>query len=411
MRYHEEPAPWDDGEYNTGRTKPPKSHRGVVALLLIAVILLIGLSTMLGFSSLRLFQQLNEQRTEQTICFGTAETPTEASSLVTISAVQDSAAVSAGFPALAQEEEGLSLQEIYVKCIPSVASIITKTRSGTATGTGVIYSENGYIVTNYHVIEGGESYTVQLTDDRVLSATLVGDDPTSDLAVLQVNAADLTSAVFGNSDALQVGDAVVAIGDPLGVEYRGTMTDGIVSAINRNVSLDGRTMNLIQTNAALNSGNSGGPLINSLGQVIGINTVKIGAFADKAGVEGLGFAIPSTVVKDIVDQIISQGYVSGRPYLGITGENLSIFYQRYYRLPDGMYISAVAEGSNAAAAGITAGDILLSIDDTRIYTQSDLDTLLYSYTAGDEVTIVIYRGGYTMQATITLEEAKSTASG
>lgn len=411
MRYHEEPAPWDDGEYNTGRTKPPKSHRGIVALLLIAVILLIGLSTMLGFSSLRLFQQLNEQRTEKTICFGTAETPTEASSLVPINAVQDSAAASAGFPALAQAEEGLSLQEIYVKCIPSVASIITKTYSGTATGTGVIYSESGYIVTNYHVIEGGESYTVQLTDDRVLSATLVGDDPTSDLAVLQVNATGLTSAVFGDSDALQVGDAVVAIGDPLGVEYRGTMTDGIVSAINRNVNLDGRTMNLIQTNAALNSGNSGGPLINSLGQVIGINTVKIGAFADKAGVEGLGFAIPSTVVKDIVDQIIFQGYVSGRPYLGITGENLSIFYQRYYRLPDGMYISAVAEGSNAAAAGIAPGDILLSIDDTRVYSQSDLDTLLYGYTAGDEVTIVIYRGGYTMQATITLEEAKSTASG
>lgn len=411
MRYHEEPAPWDDGEYNTGRTKPPKSHRGIVALLLIAVILLIGLSTMLGFSSLRLFQQLNEQRTEKTICFGTAETPTEASSLVPINAVQDSAAASAGFPALAQAEEGLSLQEIYAKCIPSVASIITKTYSGTATGTGVIYSESGYIVTNYHVIEGGESYTVQLTDDRVLSATLVGDDPTSDLAVLQVNATGLTSAVFGNSDALQVGDAVVAIGDPLGVEYRGTMTDGIVSAINRNVNLDGRTMNLIQTNAALNSGNSGGPLINSLGQVIGINTVKIGAFTDKAGVEGLGFAIPSTLVKDIVDQIISQGYVSGRPYLGITGENLSIFYQRYYRLPNGMYISAVAEGSNAAAAGIAPGDILLSIDDTRVYTQSDLDTLLYGYTAGDEVTIVIYRGGYTMQATITLEEAKSTASG
>lgn len=411
MRYHEEPAPWDDGEYNTGRTKPPKSHRGIVALLLIAVILLIGLSTMLGFSSLRLFQQLNEQRTEKTICFGTAETPTEASSLVTINAVQDSAVASAGFPALAQAEEGLSLQEIYVKCIPSVASIITRTYSGTATGTGVIYSESGYIVTNYHVIEGGESYTVQLTDDRVLSATLVGDDPTSDLAVLQVNAAGLTSAVFGDSDALQVGDAVVAIGDPLGVEYRGTMTDGIVSAINRNVNLDGRTMNLIQTNAALNSGNSGGPLINSLGQVIGINTVKIGAFADKAGVEGLGFAIPSTVVKDIVDQIIFQGYVSGRPYLGITGESLSIFYQRYYRLPDGMYISAVAEGSNAAAAGIAPGDILLSIDDTRVYSQSDLDTLLYGYTAGDEVTIVIYRGGYTMQATITLEEAKSTASG
>ena len=237
----------------------------------------------------------------------------------------------------------------------------------------------------------------------------MGSDPTSDLAVLQVNATDLTPAEFGDSDDVYVGDDVVAIGDPLGVEFRGTMTNGIVSAINRNVNVNGRTMNLIQTNAALNSGNSGGPLINSCGQVIGINTTKIGTFTDSAGVEGLGFAIPSAVVKDIVSQILNQGYVSGRPFLGITGERLSVFYQRYYRLPAGLYVTAVAEGSSAADVGIVPGDILLSIDGTNIHTQNELDTALYHYAAGDQMDIVIYRSGYTLQATLTLAELGKAA--
>ena len=401
MRYREEPAPWDDGEYNTGRTKPPKSHRTLIALLLIAIIILTGISTLLGFSNLRLFRQLSDQ----TICYGTAqEVPAVTGNLVAIDAVQEDDAHTQSFPELTQPQEGMCLQDIYTKCIPSVVSITTHTRSGTATGTGVVFSADGYIVTNYHVIDGGERYTVLLTDQRELPAVLVGDDPTSDLAVLRVNADDLEPAEFGDSDTLRVGDSVVAIGDPLGVEYRGTMTDGIVSAINRNVNLNGRTMNLIQTNAALNSGNSGGPLINSCGQVIGINTIKVAAFADKAGVEGLGFAIPSTVVKDIVGQIISQAY------LGIQGESLSIFYQRYYRLPAGLFIKEVASDSAAAKAGVLQGDILISLDNTRVYSQSDLDTLLYGYTAGDQVEIVIYRSGYTMQATVTLEEVRSTGS-
>ena len=407
MRNHEETSPWDDGEYNTGRTKPPKSHRTLIAVLLVLVIVLTGLSTLLGFSSIRLFQQLNSQSAENdaTVCYNTVQETTAESSLVPVETTAETAAPETVAPV--QETASLTLQEIYQKCIPSVASITTTTKSGSATGTGVILSSDGYIVTNYHVIEDGVSYTVQLTDDRILSANLIGDDPTGDLAVLKVEADDLVSAEFGDSDTLQVGDSVVAIGDPLGVEYRGTMTNGIVSAINRNVNVNGRTMNLIQTNAALNSGNSGGPLINDRGQVVGINTVKIGAFEDKAGVEGLGFAIPSTIVKDIVTQIISQGYVSGRPWLGITGESLSLFYQRYYRLPAGLYISEVEEGSSAAKAGIAVGDILLSIDDTSIYSQSDLETLLYSYSAGDSITIVIYRSGFRMQATVTLEEARS----
>ena len=314
------------------------------------------------------------------------------------------------FPPLATGTGGLTLQEIYVKCIPSVVSITSEYRNGKSTGTGVILTGDGYIVTNDHVIENGERITVQLTDDRVCAARLVGTDKASDLAVLQISAEGLTSAELGDSDALRVGDSVVAIGDPLGVEYRGTMTDGIVSAINRNVNVNGRSMNLIQTNAALNSGNSGGPLINSCGQVIGINTMKIGAFTNSAGVEGLGFAIPSTMVKDIVEQIITQGYVSGRPWLGITGESISLFYQRYYRLPSGMYIADVAENSNAAKAGLQVGDILISVDGTKVYSQTDLDTLLYHYSAGDTVTIIIYRGGYTMQTDIVLEEAGTAQS-
>ena len=403
MKYHEEPAPWDDGEYNTGRTTPPKSHRGIIALLLIAVILLIGLSTLLGFSSLRLFQQLNEQRAAaETICYGTAEEPTVAGSLVPIDAVQETVAVSAG---PAPEADGtLSLQDIYVKCIPSVVSITTQSRGGSATGTGVIASQDGYIVTNYHVIEGGESYTVQLTDDRVLSAGLVGSDPTSDLAVLHIDADGLTSAEFGDSDVLRVGDSVVAIGDPLGVEYRGTMTNGIVSAINRNVNVNGRPMNLIQTNAALNSGNSGGPLINSMGQVIGINTMKIGAFADSSGVEGLGFAIPSATVQEIVNQLLTQGYVSGRPWLGIEGESFSTFYQRFYRIPRGVYITSVQSGSPAGTAGLQSGDIIVSVDGTAVSDMEDLDSLLYAHIPGDTMTLTIYRSGRQGDVTVTLTE-------
>lgn len=407
MRYREEPAPWDDGEYNTGYTTPPKSHRTFIALLLIAVIILIGLSTLLGVSNLRLFQQLNQQKAEPTICYSTADSVVD-SEFVPID-VEQTANESIGFPALAEQEDTLTLREIYIKCSPSVVSITSESRSGSSSGSGVIFSEDGYVVTNYHVIENGESYTVLLADDRSQPARLVGSDPTSDLAVLQVNATDLTPAEFGDSDDVYVGDDVVAIGDPLGVEFRGTMTNGIVSAINRNVNVNGRTMNLIQTNAALNSGNSGGPLINSCGQVIGINTTKIGTFTDSAGVEGLGFAIPSAVVKDIVSQILNQGYVSGRPFLGITGERLSVFYQRYYRLPAGLYVTAVAEGSSAADVGIVPGDILLSIDGTNIHTQNELDTALYHYAAGDQMDIVIYRSGYTLQATLTLAELGKAA--
>jgi len=392
--------------YGTGQTQPPKSHGGVIAVLLIVVIFLVGTVSVLGLMNVRLFKQLQEQSSTEVISF--ADTPEETLTAPTVGQTQPVPTATQETIEFNQGQAGgqqMSLQDIYETCIPSVVSITTKLYAGSSSGTGVVLSANGYIVTNYHVIENAQSINVLLTDNRQLAARIVGSDPVSDLAVLSVEADDLVSAQFGDSESLRVGDAVVAIGDPLGVEYRGTMTNGIISAINRNVSVNGRSMNLIQTNAALNSGNSGGPLINACGQVIGINTIKIGAFADSAGVEGLGFAIPSATVKDIVTQIISQGYVSGRPRLGITGESISLFYQRYYRLPAGLFVTDIAPGSNVEQAGLEVGDVLISVDGNKVYSQNDLDTLLYQYSAGDVVTLVIYRGGRTMQADIPLEEA------
>ena len=216
----------------------------------------------------------------------------------------------------------------------------------------------------------------------------------------------LTPAQFGDSSTLRVGDTVVAIGDPLGVELRGTYTNGIISAINRDVEVDGHTMTLIQTNAALNSGNSGGPLINCYGLVVGINTMKVGAFSDRAGVEGLGFAIPSTTVKEIADQLMAQGYVSGRPSLGIEGESLSIFYQHYYRLPAGLYVTEVSRASDAYAQGVEAGDILISINSQPVTTMDELKSAIVSLSVGDDVQAILYRAGQQYQLTLTLTENK-----
>jgi serine protease Do len=316
--------------------------------------------------------------------------------------IQESPASPANIP----ESMGLSLQEIYEKAIPSVVSISCRSDIGTSSGTGVVISQNGYIVTNCHVVEDAQYLQVLFSDGRQLDASIVGTDTVSDLAVLHVHADDLVAAEFGNSDALRVGDKVVAIGDPLGVELRGTMTDGIVSAINRDITTQGRPMTLIQTNAALNSGNSGGPLINCYGQVIGINTMKIGDYMSSAGVEGLGFAIPSVTVEQIVNQLLSQGYVSGRPDLGLACETVSSFLQIYYNIPQGVYITAVSDGSHAQQLGISAGDIILSFDEVRIADTQTLNSLLYTHNAYDTVPIVIYRAGNQYQLNLTLDEAK-----
>ena len=409
--------PWEQGEYRTGSTKPPKNHRGLIAVLLVAVIILCGISSILGIMNVRLFRQLKTPEnngslpitfynsTESTFPSHTASVESDHESETVLEPIQNATSpVSAD---TVSQAGGLSLQELYQQNIPSVVSIVCQSAYGSSTGTGVILSQEGYIVTNSHVIEDAQHIEVLLSDGRKLTASLVGADPVSDLAVLYVDADNLIAAELGDSTALRVGDTVVAIGDPLGIELRGTMTDGIVSAINRDVDVGGRTMNLIQTNAALNSGNSGGPLINCYGQVIGINTMKIGDNMSSAGVEGLGFAIPSTTVRDIVNQLIENGYVAGRPYLGISGEGISEFYQLYYRLPRGLYITKVEAGSSADQIGIAPGDILISIENTAITSSHVLESVLYAYEPGDEINAVVYRAGRLYNVVLTVGEATS----
>lgn len=401
---------WDSGVYGTGCTEPPKSHRALVAVLLVAVIFLGGIATAMSLLNMKLFRELNRQETQNAVAFSMANkaaAPAETEPTAPLQEKANTVAIHAA-PAAVQsgEEGGMSLQDIYKQNIQSVVSITATGMDGDSTGSGVILSGNGYLVTNNHVIEDAQQIHVRLTDERELTAAVVGTDPVSDLAVLYIQAEDLTPAQFGDSDALEVGESVVAIGDPLGVELRGTLTDGIVSAINRGVRVNGRTMNLIQTNAALNSGNSGGPLINKFGQVIGINTMKIGTFTDKSGVEGLGFAIPSGTVQEIVNQIICQGYVSGRPWLGLKGEKLSPFYQRFYRVPAGLYVTQVDSGSPADTVGIMAGDIVTQVNGQAISGMDALNELLYASEVGDSFHLTIYRGGYQSEVDVALTENK-----
>ncbi len=408
--------PWACSSYETGSTQPPKNHGGLIAVLLVLVIFFGGLSCALGALNARLSSQLNTGSGDQPVIFLPTASQTDATKSTDSSNITDTTLPSSDsslqlhpVPEAVEnipQEGGLSLQEIYTTAIPSVVSISCTTEEGSSSGTGVVLTQNGYLVTNCHVVQGAETIQVQFTDDRVLSATLVGADAVSDLAVLYVPAEDLIPAQFGDSSNLRVGDAVAAIGDPLGEALRGTMTNGIVSAINREVNVGNRIMTLVQTNAALNSGNSGGPLLNCYGQVIGINTMKISAFVDSSGVEGLGFAIPSTTVKEIVDQLISQGYVSGRPSLGFSGEAVSLAYQRYYRLPAGIYITDVFSDTSAERVGIQPGDILLQLGDTRITDTDSLNSVLYSLEAGDLIEAVIYRNGRQYTATLLLGEAK-----
>ena len=398
---------WDDGVYGTGSTQPPKSHRAVIALLLVAVIFLGGIATGMSVLNVKLFRELHKKEDALTVAYAVQSTQPEATQATDpLPDAPEGATLDLQEIPGREAEEGLSLQQIYEQNIPSVVSITAVGTRTTATGTGVVLSEKGYLVTNYHVIEGAQSLTVKLTDERELTAKVVGSDPVSDLAVLYVAAGDLVPAQFGDSDNLRVGDTVVAIGDPLGVELRGTMTDGIISAISRDVQVDGRSMNLIQTNAALNSGNSGGPLINSFGQVIGINTMKIGTFTDSTGVEGLGFAIPSATVREVVNQLITQGYVSGRPWLGIQGESFSSYYRRFYQLPQGVYITEVEAGSPAQTAGLMRGDIITRADGSSVSDMETLNSLLYTHSAGDTMLLTVYRGGHQGNVEITLTEKK-----
>ena len=266
------------------------------------------------------------------------------------------------------------------------------------TGSGFIWDDAGHVVTNFHVIQGASEATVKLADGRDYQAALVGMSPAHDIAVLKIEAQGLTPAEFGDSSSLQVGDDVVSIGNPLGEQLRWTMTNGIISAINRDMVYNGHSMTLLQTNAAINEGNSGGPLINMYGQVIGITNMK----ALSTGVEGIGFAIPTASIRPIVNALLADGRVSGRVSIGITVGAVSSAASEYYDLPEGLYISAVAEGSDAEKQGIQSGDMLLAVNGQAVTTTYDVSAVKDGLKVGDTVTLTIYRDGKTFDVDVKL---------
>jgi serine protease Do len=263
-------------------------------------------------------------------------------------------------------------------------------------GTGIVISPDGYIVTNNHVTTGSDSIKVTLFDGTEYPASLVGSDVTEDLAVIKIDAQDLTVAALGNSNNLQVGETVVAIGNPLGSELAGTVTSGIVSALNREITTNGFSQKYIQTDAAINPGNSGGPLVNLSGEVIGINTLKstLAGYDDYGmpiGAEGIGFAIPITSAKPIIEQLITKGGVE-RPGIGITCIDPSnINYPS--DTPEGVLVVAVSQGGPADKADLEPNDVILSIEGTAIKTTDELKDMINDHNVGDELNITIWRSG------------------
>ena len=300
-----------------------------------------------------------------------------------------------------RQGEELSAREIYEKVNPSVVTVVAEEGEGASVGTGVIMSEDGYIVTNAHVISGGESCFVVLYTGASCEAWLVGMDEDEDLAVLKIDAEGLSAAEFGNSDLMAVGDTAYAIGNPLGVELRSTMTDGIISAVEREVEIDGKTVTALQTTAALNNGNSGGPLINSAGQVIGINTLKMGnTDSAEASVEGLGFALPISEASFVINDLIAVGEFRGTPTIGVT-----VITQE---LTDGtaVVVYSVEQGFGAAEAGIQKGDVIMAADGKRLETSADLLAVRRDYQIGDTVTLTIFRGDMVFDVEVTLRPNK-----
>ncbi len=306
---------------------------------------------------------------------------------------------------VSETEDALTMPEVYQKVSPSVVTIETElsisTGFSTATakglGTGIVMSEDGYIMTNEHVIDDATKITVTLTDGRSFEASVVGADPNTDIAVIKVEADDLLPAEFGDSTELMVGETAIVIGNPVGVTFSDTMTQGIISATERQVKMDEYTMTVIQTDASINSGNSGGPLINSRGQVIGVVNSKI----SKDGVEGIGFAIPTSIALDVAEDLMEYGYVSTRPMLGITVQSLSDEIAAMYGMEAGLFVQSVEADSAAARGGMQIGDQILSYNGTEVNSSAELNTAKEQSKAGDTVTIIVERDGEEIELQIT----------
>lgn len=312
--------------------------------------------------------------------------------------------------------DALSISQIASIVSPSVVEVTTETISTNpffpqyvqdGAGSGVIISEDGYIITNAHVISGASQIKVRTSDKTEYEAELIGSDSKSDIAVLKIGATGLTPAVVGNSDNLVVGEFTLAVGNPMGT-LGGTVTNGIISALNRDITVQGQTMNLLQTNAAVSPGNSGGGLFNEKGELIGIVNAK----SAEEGAEGLGFAIPVNTAMEVAQSLIDNGYVTGRPALGIQVLAVSDWQMmvQYGVSQPGVYIIDVTEGSCADKAGLKAGDLFVSIDGNSVTGTVDVTSALDSHAVGDTLEIQVAREGKVVQVSVVLEEQSPQAA-
>ncbi len=402
----------DNGSpFYTTTTKPYKKKKymsvksAAVALALTAVISITGGAAISGYVSHRFISYSDGE--------GLSNTATVRDNINNSSSFSGGTKVNNTLTG-----EPLTTPEIVDKVGPAVVGIINKTTYGNAygyygsfygnlddeieqsSGSGVIISSDGYIVTNNHVVENATSITVILNTGEEYTGKIVGKDPSTDLAVIKIDAKDLTFAQMGSSSSLRVGELAVAIGNPLGQEFAGTTTQGIISGLNRSVTVDNKTMNLIQTDAAINPGNSGGALVNEYGALIGINTVKISSET----LEGLGFAIPIDEVKPIVQELITNGYVTGRPVIGIGGRAVTEEDAKAYNMKVGVYVSSMTPNGPAYLAGIKIGDIIVECDGEPIETVDDINEIKNKKNPGDELSLRMYRKGKYVTVRVILGE-------
>lgn len=308
--------------------------------------------------------------------------------------------------------------EVYAENVNSTVGITTSITTNywgyqttsAASGSGFILTEDGYLLTNYHVVEGSSAIKATMYDGTAYDAKLIGYDASNDIAVLKIDAQNLTPVVLGDSNNLNVGDSVIAIGNPLG-ELTFSLTQGAISALNREVTLSGGvTMNLLQTDCAINAGNSGGALFNLYGEVVGITNAKYSSNSmSEASIDNIGFAIPINTVRSIVESIIENGYIA-KPYIGVTVENVSTEAQNY-GLPKGASIKSVVEGSPAEKAGLRENDIITAINGKEIDDKNDLVQIVKEAAVGDKLELTIYRRGETLTLTVEIGEQVQSAVG
>ncbi len=406
MNYDEfEPVSQPDsgGYYSTGA--PAKHPRHVGLTVAVSLLIVIGCAVL---AVLRLFDVRVERSVGRlSLTFIDRSPDISAVQMVStdVGAIREelqSSDLALHIAATPAQEETLTLQALYQKVIPGVVSVISSTPSASTSCCGIILSDDGYIITNSHIVTKDSAITVLAGGEEYI-ASVVGSDALSDLAVLKVDADGLTPAEFGDSRQLLVGEQVVTIGDPLGLGS--TMTDGILSAIHQDLNLEGRTITILQTNATLHAGGYGGPLVNRYGQVIGINAMTLGSYSAEKSDE-LGLAISIDAAKGIIDELIAHGSLPGRPAIGISGQSVPAAAQAYYGLPAGVYIESVEPGSSAEKAGLSPGDIITALHEEPVSNLEELNLEKNRYKSGDTVMLTVFRAEGEIKIPIVLDETR-----